>query len=146
MRERNEHSETKLQEMSEWKLFDVKLFSSKHTPAMFEAQIKARTIEEATARALAQGRNFNQAAIVNKLNELSAGIIQSLTDNGSITKEEYKAFMSANPTHEDFELDGVIVTNAKKVNSNVMTEQDLSDDIHKGFVQLLQQETKTEEE
>lgn len=146
MRERNEHSETKLEEHSEWKLFDVKLFSQKHEPPMFEAQIRARTIEEATSRALVQGRNFNQAAIVNRLNELSLGVIKSIEETGSISKEEYDKFMQANPTHEDFEIDGIIVTNAKKVNSNVMTEQQMSNDIHDGFVALLSQQAKTEEE
>lgn len=146
MRERNEHSETKLEEHSEWKLFDVKLFSQKHEPPMFEAQVKARTIEEATTRALVQGRNFNQAAIVNKLNELSLGVIKNIREHGSISEEEYNNFVKANPTHEDFEIDGIIVTNAKKVNSNVMTEQQMSNDIHEGFAKLLSQQPKAEEE
>lgn len=138
--------EQPMEEHSEMKTYEVTLFNHRYEPPTYKCQVRARTIEEATARAMVQGRNFNQAQIVNHLQDACMDVIKSIHEDGHITEQQYKAVVSATPTHEDFEIDGVLVTNIANVRGVVASEREMTDNIADGFEQLLKDEAKKEEE
>lgn len=138
--------EQPMEEHSEMKTYEVTLFNHRYEPPTYKCQVRARTIEEATARAMVQGRNFNQAQIVNHLQDAVMDVIKSIHDDGHITEQQYKAVVNATPTHEDFEIDGVLVTNIANVRGVVASEREMTDNIADGFEQLLKDEAKKEEE
>lgn len=138
--------EQPMEEHSEMKTYEVTLFNHRYEPPTYRCQVRARTIEEATARAMVQGRNFNQAQIINHMQDACMDVIKSIHEDGHITEQQYKAVVSATPTHEDFEIDGVLVTNIANVRGVVASEREMTDNIAEGFEQMLKAEAKKEEE
>ena len=142
----NGSKEQPMEEHSEMKTYEVTLFNHRYEPPTYKCQVRARTIEEATARAMVQGRNFNQAQIINHLQDAVMEVIKSIHDDGHITEQQYKEVVQATPTHEDFEIDGVLVTNIANVRGVVASEREMTENIAEGFEQMLKDEAKKEEE
>ena len=138
--------EQPMEEHSEMKTYEVTLFNHRYEPPTYKCQVRARTIEEATARAMVQGRNFNQAQIVNHLQDACMDVIKSIHDDGHISEQQYKSVVNATPTHEDFDIDGVLVTNIANVRGVVASEREMTENIADGFEQMLKEEAKKEEE
>ena len=138
--------EQPMEEHSEMKTYEVTLFNHRYEPPTYKCQVRARTIEEATARAMVQGRNFNQAQIVNHLQDACMDVIKSIHEDGHITEQQYKSVVNVTPTHEDFEIDGVLVTNIANVRGVVASEREMTENIADGFEQMLKEEAKKEEE
>ena len=138
--------EQPMEEHSEEKTYEVTLFNHRYEPPTYKCQVRARTIEEATARAMVQGRNFNQAQIINHMQDACMEVIKSIHDDGHITEQQYKEVVRATPSHEDFEIDGVLVTNIANVRGVVASEREMTENIADGFEQMLKDEAKKEEE
>lgn len=136
-----------LDEISSMKKYQVTIFSASHTPPTFECIVKARSVEEASARAVVQGRNFMQAAVINNMQEAMLDVIKTIRETGSMSEEQYEHMVHVTPNSpKAFEIDGIMVMDMDRVRGKVMSEHDMQDEMFSGLTDMLKKEASKNEE
>ena len=112
-------------------------------PPVQEIVIKAKSFAEATSKALELGRNFIQADILNSFGEMGTEIAK-LVSEGKF-KEAEKVFELHGITHDDFDIDGLVITEKNVMQTKVLAEDEVAKKMHNDIENYLQ-DIKTEEE
>lgn len=97
-------------------------------PPVMELSIKAKSFGEATIRALEMGRQFIQADILNAFSDGMADMVKAVS-NGDLEKAE-KMYKQMMVNHDDFDIDGLIVTEKNIVQTKVIAEDEANEKMH----------------
>ena len=112
-------------------------------PPVQEIVIKAKSFAEATSKALELGRNFIQADILNSFGEMGKEIAR-LVNEGKLEEAE-KVFETHGVEHDDFDIDGLVITEKNVMQTKVLAEDEDAKKMHNDIENYLQ-DIKTEEE
>ena len=112
-------------------------------PPVQEITIKARSFAEATTKALELGRNFIQADILNSFGDMGVKIAQ-LIKEGKF-KEAERVFEKHGIQHDDFDIDGLVITRKDIMQTKVLAEDEVAKKMHNDIETFLQ-DIETEEE
>ena len=112
-------------------------------PPVQEIVIKAKSFAEATTKALELGRNFIQADILNSFGEMGKEIAR-LVNEGKLEEAE-KVFETHGIEHDDFDIDGLVITEKNVMQTKVLAEDEVAKKMHNDIENYLQ-DIKTEEE
>ncbi len=112
-------------------------------PPVQEIVIKAKSFAEATTKALELGRNFIQADILNSFGEMGKKIAQ-LMNEGKF-KEAERVFEQHGIQHDDFDIDGLVITRKDVMQTKVLAEDEVAKKMHNDIENYLQ-DIETEEE
>lgn len=112
-------------------------------PPVQEVTIKARSFAEATTKALELGRNYIQADILNSFGEMGEQIVDEL-NKGNVEKAS-SIFSGHGIQHDDFDIDGIVVTRKDHVQTKVLAEDEVAEKMHNDIENFLQSNTQEEE-
>ena len=112
-------------------------------PPVQEIVIKAKSFAEATTKALELGRNFIQADILNSFGDMGVKIAQ-LIKEGKV-KEAERVFEQHGIQHDDFDIDGLVITRKDIMQTKVLAEDEVAKKMHNDIETFLQ-DIETEEE
>lgn len=148
MRERNSQSEDGAVNESTTNPRKIKEYQAHITigykqPPVQEVTIKARSFAEATTKALELGRNYIQADILNSFGEMGEQIADEL-NKGNVEKAN-SIFSGHGIQHDDFDIDGIVVTRKDLVQTKVLAEDEVAEKMHNDIENFLQSNTQEEE-
>ena len=112
-------------------------------PPVQEIVITAKSFAEATTKALELGRNFIQADILNSFGDMGVKIAQ-LIKEGKV-KEAERVFEKHGIQHDDFDIDGLVITRKDVMQTKVLAEDEVAKKMHNDIETFLQ-DIETEEE
>ena len=115
-------------------------------PPVMQIDINARSLAEATTRAIELGRQHIQADILNANHDDLYKILKHKQEGGELTDEFMKTLQMPKVSHDDFDIDGIIVNRADTVQTKVMSEKEVNNNLHTGITEFLKENSKQEEE
>jgi len=148
MRERNSQGESGAINESTTNPRKIKEYQAHITigykmPPVQEVTIKARSFAEATSKAIELGRNFIQADILNSFGDMGEKIADEL-NKGNVEKAS-AIFNNHGIQHDDFDIDGIVVTRKDLVQTKVLAEDEVAEKMHNDIENFLQTNTQEEE-
>jgi len=117
-------------------------------PPIQELNVRARSITEATAKALELGKQFIQADIVNAQQEIMFQLVERYKETNELDKETLLEFAKAQPNQDDFDINGIVVAEKEAVTIHAHAEDELANKMHEDIQSFLREvdDTKKEEE
>ena len=148
MRERNSKGKNNsLHERGRKKaIYTAQIMIGYKEPPVMQIDINARSMAEATTRAIELGRQHIQADILNSNHDDLRKILKHYSEGGELTDEFKESLTMPTVTHDDFDIDGIIVNRADKVQTKVMSEREVNNNLHTGITEFLKENSDKEEE
>lgn len=116
-------------------------------PPIQEVNVRARSLAEATAKALELGKQFIQADIVNAQQDIVFQLVEKYKETGELDKATLMEFAKSQPNQDDFDINGLVIAEKEAVTVHAHSEDELANKMHDDIQSFLREvDTKKEEE